>query len=57
MSACLTPARLVPGEVGVAWGAVVEGLVGSDGVVDVAEPADLDGQGEAARDIADYARL
>ena len=38
---------LATGQVGVAWGAVVEGLVGSDGVVDLAEPVDFDGEGVA----------
>jgi hypothetical protein len=41
---------LATGQVGVAWGAVVEGLVGSDGVVDLAEPVDFDGEGVAALD-------
>jgi hypothetical protein len=36
---------LLTGQAGVAWGAVVEGLVGSDGVVDLAEPVDFDGEG------------
>jgi hypothetical protein len=31
-------------------GAVVEGLVGSDGVVDLAEPVDFDGEGVAVVD-------
>ena len=35
-------ADLATGQVGVAGGAVVEGLVGSDGVVDPAEPVDFD---------------
>jgi hypothetical protein len=41
---------LASGQVGVAWGAVVEGLVGSDGVVDLAEPVDFDGEGVAVVD-------
>lgn len=41
---------LATGQVGVAWGAVVEGLVGSDGVVDLAEPVDFDGEGVAVLD-------
>ena len=41
---------LATGQVGVAWGAVVEGLVGSDGVVDLAEPIDFDGEGVAVLD-------
>jgi hypothetical protein len=32
------------GEVGGAWGAVGDGLVGSDGVVDLAEASDFDGE-------------
>jgi hypothetical protein len=41
---------LATGQLGVAWGAVVEGLVGSDGVVDLAEPVDFDGAGVAVVD-------
>jgi hypothetical protein len=41
---------LATGQVGVAWGVVVEGLVGSDGVVDLAEPVDFDGEGVAVLD-------
>ena len=41
---------LATGQVGVAGGAVVEGLVGSDGVVDSAEPVDFDGEGVAVVD-------
>ena len=41
---------LATGQVGVAWGAVVEGLVGPDGVVDPAEPVDFDGEGVAVLD-------
>jgi hypothetical protein len=41
---------LATGQVGVAWGAVVEAWWGSDGVVDLAEPVDFDGEGVAVLD-------
>src|SRR6266540_5451305 len=39
-------------EIGVAWHAVGDGLVGSDGVIDLAEAADFDGEGAGVVDRA-----
>src|SRR6266516_1477841 len=48
-----SPGHLATGcEVGVAWGAVVEGLVGADGVVDLAEEASV-----TVHTVANYPRV